>query len=68
MYSLSFLIVELETARTTLLDAFDVSTGTPTNKSDAKGPAESEEHRRQPFQPIDAPQMRCPSVARRCSP
>jgi len=29
MYSLSFLIVELETARTTLLDVFDVSNGTP---------------------------------------
>jgi hypothetical protein len=29
MYSLSFLIVELETARTTLLDVFEVSTGTP---------------------------------------
>jgi hypothetical protein len=29
MYSLSFLIVELETARTKLLDAFEVSNGTP---------------------------------------
>ena len=29
MYSLSFLIVELETARTTLLDVFEVSTGVP---------------------------------------
>ena len=29
MYSLSFLIVELETARTTLLDVFEVSNGTP---------------------------------------
>ena len=29
MYSLSFLIVELETARTTLLDVFGVSNGTP---------------------------------------
>ena len=29
MYSLSFLIVELETARTTLLDAFEPSNGTP---------------------------------------
>ena len=28
MYSLSFLIVELETARTTLLDVFEVSNGT----------------------------------------
>ena len=29
MYSLSFLIVELETARTALLDVFEVSNGTP---------------------------------------
>jgi hypothetical protein len=29
MYSLSFLIVELETARKTLLDVFEVSNGTP---------------------------------------
>ena len=29
MYSLSFLILELETARTTLLDVFEVSNGTP---------------------------------------
>jgi hypothetical protein len=29
MYSLSFLIVELETARTTLLDVFEVSDGKP---------------------------------------
>ena len=29
MYSLSFLIVELETARATLLDVFEVSNGTP---------------------------------------
>jgi hypothetical protein len=29
MYSLSFLIIELETARTTLLDVFEVSNGTP---------------------------------------
>jgi hypothetical protein len=29
MYSLSFLIVELETARTKLLDVFEVSNGTP---------------------------------------
>ena len=29
MYSLSFLIVELETARTTLLDVFEVSNNTP---------------------------------------
>jgi hypothetical protein len=29
MYSLSFLIVELETARTTLLDVFAVSNGRP---------------------------------------
>jgi len=28
MYSLSFLIVEMETARTTLLDVFEVSNGT----------------------------------------
>jgi hypothetical protein len=29
MYSLSYWIVELETARTTILDAFEVSNGTP---------------------------------------
>jgi len=29
MYALSFLIVELETARTALLDVFEVSNGTP---------------------------------------